>query len=425
MRLPTPDEMNSNFRRLLGDATRLTRSGDLGAATRTIRRALSGGGGSPSAAARSTAEAPASPSGPPSPYADGSVLEGEWFRRDDPSPVEPHARPDVTRDVAAKATGDTRAEATRGTAANATRDTVADAGSGTRARARHEGGVSRARHEGRSGALDYRLFVPPLGLEAPPLLVMLHGCTQNADDIAVGTRMDALAREHGFLVLYPEQSGRANPQRCWNWFKHVHQRRGRGEPGLIEETLRTIVDAYGADPARVFVAGMSAGGAMASLLGDVCPGLFAGVGVHSGLAAGAARDMPGALAAMRGGQGAPLRSSATGPATRQPPTIVFHGDADPVVSSDNAERVVEFCLDGVRGSAPPPVPERDAGRSGGRRWSREVYRDVRGETLVERWLVHGAGHAWSGGDGRGSHTDPAGPDASAEMVRFFLARDTR
>jgi len=395
--------MNKNFNRLLGDATRLTRSGDLGAATRTIRQALDGAGGPSTAAARSSAHVPPPPSAAARSYADASVLEGEWFHRGATAPAEPRAKSDATW------------------------DTTANRSSESSGRANPEGEISRGCHPGRAGALDYRLFVPPLDPGAPPpaLVVMLHGCTQNADDFAVGTRMDTLALEHGFLALYPEQSGRANPQRCWNWFKHVHQRRGRGEPGMIEETVRTILDTHGADPTRVFVAGLSAGGAMASILGNACSGLFAGVGVHSGLAAGAAQDLPGALAAMQGGPGVPVRSSPPGPATRQPPTIVFHGDADRTVHPDNAERVVELCLDGARNSAPTPAAERETGQRAGRRWSREVHRDTHGKAVVERWLVHGAGHAWSGGDGRGSYADAIGPDASAEMVRFFLAQGAR
>ena len=286
------------------------------------------------------------------------------------------------------------------------------------------GRLLRERHVGRSGELAYRLFVPARARDAapPPLLVMLHGCTQNADDFALGTRMDALAAEHGFLALYPEQSDRANPQRCWNWFKHTHQRRGGGEAGLIEDCVRAVVESHGADPARVFVAGLSAGGAMAAILGSVCPDLFAGVGVHSGLAAGAATNLPEALSAMRGGQGASSASTASA----LPPTIVFHGDADRTVHPDNGEGVIDACLAGAKGAplVEPTIertPRTGNGAGGERGWTRRVHRDAARRVLAEHWSVHGAGHAWSGGDRRGSYADGDGPDASAEMVRFFLS----
>lgn len=407
--------MDTNFKRLLADATRLTRAGDLGAATEAIRRAL--GGKEPAApepdSRHDAGAAPVDPGATPAPVVDPTVIDGEWRRTDEAVSADA-ARPGGTERV--------------GTNGSARSERVSDAPASDAV-----GVVSRARHEGRAGGLDYRLFVPPLaaGAAPPPLVVMLHGCTQDAEDFAVGTRMDALALEHGFLALYPEQSGRANPQRCWNWFKHVHQRRGRGEPGLIEETVRAITAAHGVNPDRVFVAGLSAGGAMAAILGSVCPGLFAAIGVHSGLAAGAAHDLPGALAAMRGAPGMPAGSLPTGrradatiaaPTGRLPPTIVFHGDADHTVHQDNGERVIEACLASVPGAASvAPVIERNAGAGMERGWSRRVHRDAAGKLVAEHWLVHGAGHAWSGGDRRGSYADVTGPDASAEMARFFLA----
>ena len=259
-----------------------------------------------------------------------------------------------------------------------------------------------------AGARDFKLYIPPARPSMPAagraLIVMLHGCTQDPDDFARGTRMNAAAREHGALVLYPAQSRRANPQGCWNWFKHSHQQRGRGEAGLLEGMVREVVRRHDVDPARVFVAGLSAGAAMAAIVAETCPDLFAAVGVHSGLAAGAANDLPSALAAMNG----------TAPATRGAatalPTIVFHGDADATVHPRNAEYVVQAA--GGRG---PGSVER--GETGGRRWTKRVFDAGR----IEQWVVHGAGHAWSGGDALGSHADRAGPDASGEMLRFFLA----
>jgi len=253
---------------------------------------------------------------------------------------------------------------------------------------------------------DYKLFIPAGANSAPmPLVVMLHGCTQNPDDFAAGTRMNALAQSQGFLVLYPAQSKNANPHGCWNWFKHTHQTRDRGEPALIAGMVRQVMAAHPVDPKRVYVAGLSAGGAMAAILGETHPDLFAAVGVHSGLAAGAAQDLPSAMAAMKNGQAAQR-----GPGSGKP-TIVFHGDADPTVNIRNARNVVSASV----GAAPGVDSSRVAGS---RSATREVFKSSDGRVVAELWVVHGAQHAWSGG-GQGSYTDPSGPDASAEMLRFF------
>jgi len=258
-------------------------------------------------------------------------------------------------------------------------------------------------------ARDYKLFIPAqAGKEALPLVVMLHGCTQGADDFAAGTAMNDLATRHGFYVLYPEQTAQANPQRCWNWFKHSHQARGRGEPALLAGMTRDLMGRHKIDPARVYVAGLSAGGAMAAILGDAYPDLFAAVGVHSGLACGMALDLPSALGAMR-----TAPAAATGLASRMP-TIVFHGDADKTVHPGNAGRV-------IAGSVPSHAARQthEGVGAGGRRYTRHVHH-LDGRCVAEQWVVHGGPHAWSGGSSKGSYTDPAGPSASQEMVRFFL-----
>ena len=264
-------------------------------------------------------------------------------------------------------------------------------------------------HRGVAGALGYRLYVPSrYAGEAVPLVVMLHGCTQSPEDFAAGTRMNALAEEQGFLVAYPRQTQGANAQKCWNWFDAAGQLRDHGEPALIAGLTRDAMRDFAVDPARVYVAGLSAGGAAAAILAQVYPDLYAAAGVHSGLPAGAARDMPGAFAAMRGG-GRALPGRAV-------PTIVFHGDADHTVAPSNGDQVIAQARGGASLSS-----ESTRGRSdGGLGFTRTVESDASGLPMAEHWLLHGAGHAWSGGSAAGSYTEPRGPDASREMLRFFL-----
>jgi poly(hydroxyalkanoate) depolymerase family esterase len=250
---------------------------------------------------------------------------------------------------------------------------------------------------------------------------MLHGCTQSPDDFAAGTRMNALAEEHGCLVAYPAQPAAANPSRCWNWFSPDDQQRGRGEPSLIAGITRQIIRDHPVDPGRVYVAGLSAGGAAAAILGATYPDLYAAIGVHSGLACGAASDLPSALTAMRqGGISAEQRAgdvSATGGGARVVPTIVLHGDQDITVHPRNGDEVIaqakasaiELRATVQRGQVP-----------GGHAYSRTLYADPAGGALLEQWTIHGAGHAWSGGSPAGSYTDPRGPNAAQEMLRFFL-----
>jgi poly(hydroxyalkanoate) depolymerase family esterase len=283
-----------------------------------------------------------------------------------------------------------------------------------------------------AGTRTYKLYIPSgyIGQEVP-LVVMLHGCTQSPNDIAVGTQMNVLAEEHIFLVAYPAQAQGANMNKCWNWFKASDQQRGRGEPSLVAGITRQVIDEYNVAEGRVYVTGMSAGGAMAAIMAETYPDLYAAVGIHSGLAPGVAHDMPSAFAAMHQGGQAILRrdvptATATGESTRMVPAIVFHGDCDKTVHPRNADRLLEHyrpakltgSQEEVSGSTLRGTV-RQGQVAGGHAYTRATYRDAGGRAIAERWTVHGLGHAWSGGSSSGSYTDPKGPDASAEMVRFF------
>lgn len=283
-----------------------------------------------------------------------------------------------------------------------------------------------------AGTRAYKLYIPSgYRGQALPLIVMLHGCTQAPDDFAAGTRMNVLAERELFFVVYPEQAIPANQTKCWNWFQATDQHRDRGEPSLLAGLTRQIVSAYHLNPRRVYVVGLSAGGAMAVILGVSYPDLYAALGVHSGLAYGAAHDLPSALAAMQNGGTTAARQQdsrfpAAGIGTRVVPTIVFHGDQDTTVHPRNGDEVLAQWAAIHSGGGPDAVAGthlRVTVNRGqvpdGHVYTRSIYHDTRGQALMERWLVHGAGHGWSGGSPHGSFTDPKGPDASQEMVRFF------
>lgn len=368
--------MTPDYARLMTEATRLTRAGDLTGATAAIQAALAG-------RALST----------PSTHDD--VIDVPARVVPDAAPAPAHAS-DTLFSIAPGAGT---------TSAGGKKQPESSPADATAAAART---LTGHHAHPRAGGRDYTLFIPPGPATAPrPLVVMLHGCTQTPADFAAGTRMNEAAAAHGFAVLYPAQSRQMNPQRCWNWFKHSHQQRERGEPAIIAGMVRAVVAEHGLDPTRVYVAGLSAGGAMAAVLGQAYPDVFAAIGVHSGLASGAATDLPSALAAMQGG--------ARGRAGVRPvPTIVFHGDQDATVHPANGAHVA------ASAAAPGSTAQVERLSPAARRSStRHVHRAADGASQVEHWVVHGAPHAWSGGSAAGSYTDPSGPDATAEMLRFF------
>jgi len=266
-----------------------------------------------------------------------------------------------------------------------------------------------------AGSRAYRLFIPSRYQGQPlPLVVMLHGCTQSPDDFAAGTRMNFIAEEQACLVVYPAQRSEANQSKCWNWFRTADQQRGGGEPSLIAGITRQIMRDYSVDPKRVYVGGLSAGAAAAAIMGATYNDLYAAVGIHSGLACGAATDMPSAFAAMRQGGGPGRRViSDGGPPV---PTIVFHGDCDMTVHPNNGDQIFE---QSVRTTSTQKQVHRGQ-IAGGHAYTRTIHTGASGRGIFEHWNIHGAGHAWSGGSPAGSYTDPRGPDATKEMLRFFL-----
>jgi poly(hydroxyalkanoate) depolymerase family esterase len=371
--------MNSLFAGLMKEAAQLTRTGRLAEATDAIQRALRGG--AEAAPRHAPAAAPAPNINVPD-VTDVIDIEARVIEAE--RPAHPPREPETT--PAPASAPDTAEQWTRGTFT----------------------------HQGR--AIDYMLFVParPAAQAATPLplVVMLHGCTQDAADFAAGTRMNDRAREQGAIVLYPEQAQRAHGQKCWNWFKTQHQQRGRGEPAVLAALTQHVAMQQHADPARTYVAGLSAGGAMADVLGHCYPDIYGAVGVHSGLPHGAAHDLMSAMNAMRAGAPA-VRPDA---ATRAAPTIVFHGDADTTVHVNNAQAILAGAAAGDTSEGQSPA---------GRRFTRTLYPASAARGDAELWRLHGTGHAWSGGSAAGSYTQPGGVDASREMLRFFLAHRLR
>jgi len=252
---------------------------------------------------------------------------------------------------------------------------------------------------------------------------MLHGCTQNAVDFAAGTRMNMFAEGKTLLVAYPEQISSANNSKCWNWFQPADQQRGMGEPSLIAGITQQIMNSYHVDTNRVYIAGMSAGGAMAVIMAVTYPDLYVAVGVHSGLAYRAGHDVRSGFAAMRRGSGNSSRQLTT-----VIPLIVFHGDRDTTVFPVNADHLLDQWLQATNYGQGRSVGSTKVIRgqvASGRAYTRFIYHNTGGHAIAEKWLVHQAGHIWSGGSTDGSFTDPRGPDASSELLRFFAEQSRK
>jgi poly(hydroxyalkanoate) depolymerase family esterase len=379
--------MHALFHSLMADATQLTRNGQLQAATEAIQRALRSGGPAPAPHAASR-------------FQDGIVLDGltRVVNDDNLDPTPPQTQTAATHKSAHPEAHPPAEQWLDG----------------------------EFTHQGRT--LRYKLYVPAASATTPPLprplVMMLHGCTQDAADFATGTQMNTLARELGVVVLYPEQTQRANAQKCWNWFKPQHQQRGRGEPAVLAALAQSVAAQHNVDPRKMYVAGLSAGGAMADIVGRCYPDVFAAVGVHSGLPSGAASDVVSALSAMRSGAAHAAAPRADG---KVPPTIVFHGDADHTVHIDNGAAIAKAARAAHQrtGNGAATARPQEGRSAAGQRYTRHVDADSTGLIHTEYWQLHGAGHAWSGGSAKGSYTNAGGVDASAEMLRFFLAHALR
>ncbi len=374
--------MKPRFLDAMGEALNLVRKSNLAEATALLRKALSG---EEARGRRSDPEArpqlpPGSTRAPPAQRPLGEVLRALRARRPMlPDPVDAPDAPD--------------------------------------ARPAHDFGerfASRT-YRGPAGSLNYRLYIPAdHGQRDLALLLMLHGCTQNPEDFALGTQMNDLADEFGLIVAYPHQPRRANVSGCWNWFDRRHQNRGSGEPAKLAGLAQTLAREFGVKKERVFAAGLSAGGAMAEVLAATYPDVFDAVGVHSGLPYKSAVDVPSAFAAMKGS--AAVDSAPHAAADSGCRKIVFLGGADATVHPANGERILEQAECG-----PNPLKRSALDRqTDGGRVRRTVLKDPEGRPVVEHWFVEDGGHAWFGGDSRGTYTQSVGLDASRVMVRFFL-----
>ncbi|MFK4491828.1 poly(hydroxyalkanoate) depolymerase family esterase [Bradyrhizobium sp. USDA 336] len=383
---------------IVREATRLTRAGQLVEATALLERMLQGGI-APTPDWRSATQAQLPRCDPLTIDATADVVEERKAPQIAPARSGQGLRPSLLRDGMRDVSG-LRLRSPIARAPLSPSDIVPE---GTRFIAGQFSNVA--------GSRTYKLFIPSRYQEQRlPLIVMLHGCTQSPDDFAAGTRMNFLAEEQNCLVAYPEQPSGANQSKCWNWFRTSDQRRGGGEPSIIAGITRQIMRDHVIDPKRVYVAGLSAGGAAAAIMGATYSDLYAAVGIHSGLACGAASDLSSAFIAMRQGGGSRAIADIS------VPTIVFHGDRDTTVHPNNGDQIIEQSASATRSTRKVLRGRVPHGHS----YTRTILIDGAGRAISEHWNIDGAGHAWSGGSPAGSYTDPQGPDATREILRFFL-----
>ena len=287
--------------------------------------------------------------------------------------------------------------------------------------------------QGVAGSRRYAVWVPRDfdSRTERPLVVVLHGCLQNAADIARGTRFDERADEDGFLVLYPEQPAVVVPAKCWRWYDAAHQSRdSAGEPALLAALTQKVATDYHVDRTRVYVAGISAGGAMAVNILAAYPEIFAAGAAHSALPYRAAVGVAHALAAMRTGVIAdsvmPERVLMASGSRREPrPLLVLNGGKDQVVAPRNGDALTRQWTVAVQEWLGQPLDSVVVDTTAGGRAARRVSYRASGRTWIEHWTILELGHAWSGGSSSGTYTDTAGPRATDLMAEFFGLRPRR
>jgi len=291
-------------------------------------------------------------------------------------------------------------------------------------------------YNGPAGSRPYFVYTPEhyqVGTPVP-LIVMLHGCIQTAVDFATGTQMNQLAEQYNFIVAYPQQTSIYNPSLCWNWFNPANQFRGSGEPaiiaGIVQEiernTARWTIDGH-----RIYVTGISAGGAMAVILGATYPDIFAAIGVHSGVEYRAITSLLSGGEVFLDGGPDPIQQgqeafAAMGSFARVVPTIVFHGTDDVVANPIDGNQVVQQWMEtdflASHGTYDAGFNHPSSTMHGqvpeGHSYTVYRWNDNGGNEVQEYWLINGMGHAWSGGN-PGDFTDLQGPSASLAMYLFF------
>lgn len=255
-------------------------------------------------------------------------------------------------------------------------------------------GISKHTYHGPSGSRRYLMFTPHRPRKRPGVVLAMHGCGQTAAAFERGSLLSEAAAERGFHVVFPEQPRDQNALRCWNWFLPGNQHRGMGEAALLMDLLDAAASEAGLDDPELFVTGLSAGGAMSTVIAAAYPDRFRAAGVHSGALGYSVSKPADAMSLMKRG---PVKAHSL---LTPIPMIVFHGDADEMVSPANGEE-----LAGMLGKTGPV-------------YKGEGWQAVKAEK-GEYWRVHDLGHAWSGGDGKQRFASSAGPSASREMIRFF------